>query len=180
MRQGPPRVFSRPARLAEGSEKEVKQNNFQNDSGESETQLKWPVDVALGGGKYVVADTYNHRILVWDELPTENGVPPDLILNSAPGEHSIDPNPRHDQFAWPWGVWTNGEMLIVSSTSSDVNLGGVRPGGWVLIWNSFPTQSGQPADVLLSAGGDIGTPRSITTDGESFLIVGDHNAQHQC
>ena len=42
----------------------------------------------------------------------------------------------------------------------------------------FPT-SDQPADIVLSANREMGTPRSITTDGESFLIIGDHNAQGQ-
>ena len=57
--------------------------------------------------------------------------------------------------------------------------GDIRFGGWVLIWNTFPTSSDQPADIVLSADRGMGTPRSITTDGESFLIIGDHNAQGQ-
>ena len=52
-------------------------------------------------------------------------------------------------------------------------------GGWVLIWNSFPTSPDQPADIVLSADGDIGTPRSLVTDGQTFLLVGDHNASNQ-
>jgi hypothetical protein len=34
------------------------------------------------------------------------------------------------------------------------------------------------ADIVLSNGGQIGTPRTITTDG-NFLMIGDHNAQGQ-
>jgi len=70
------------------------------------------------------------------------------------------------RFFWPWGVWTNGEKLVVSSTQH----------GGILIWNTFPTKSDQPADLLLKGGGKIGTPRHITSDGKS-LIVGDHNAR---
>jgi hypothetical protein len=62
-------------------------------------------------------------------------------------------------------VWTDGNKLAVASTES----------ASVLIWNSFPTYDGQPADVLLTGSGHIGTPRQITSDGNS-LIVGDHNA----
>ena len=156
------------------------QENFAtNNSGEQDNQLKWPVDVAAGGGKYIIADSYNHRILIWNQLPSENGSTPDLILRSVSTEPNIDVEPRNDQFAWPWGVWTDGIKLIVSSTSSDTEKGGVRSGGWVLIWNEFPTTPEQPADIILSASGDMGTPRGITTDGESFLIVGDHNAENQ-
>lgn len=150
-----------------------------NNSGESETELKWPADVAAGGGKYVIADTYNHRILIWDALPNSNASSPDLILTSTEYDDSPDVVPNVNQFAWPWGVWTDGEKLIVASTSSGSANGDIRFGGWVLIWNTFPTDSNQPADIVLSANREMGTPRSITTDGESFLIVGDHNAQGQ-
>ena len=156
------------------------QPNFDtNNSGESSTDLKWPADVAVGGGKYLVADTYNHRILVWNTLPTNNGAAPDLILNSSEYASGPDVQPSVDQFAWPWGVWTDGDKLIVTSTSSGSPDGDIRFGGWVLIWNHFPTEPNQPADIVLSASRDMGTPRSITTDGENFLIIGDHNAQNQ-
>ena len=147
-----------------------------NDSGESDTQLKWPADVAAGGGKYVIADTYNHRILIWNDIPQTNGSPPNLILTSAAHGDQPQPQPGLDRFAWPWGVWTDGNKLIVASTSSGSENGEIRFGGWVLILEFFPTSSGQPADIVLSANGKMGTPRSITTDGESFLLVGDHNA----
>ncbi len=150
-----------------------------NDSGESDNSMKWPADVAVGGGKYVVADTYNHRILIWDSLPQSNGSEPDLILTSAEHPDTFDVMPGVDRFAWPWGVWTDGERLIVTSTSSGSANGDIRFGGWVLIWNEFPTIADQPADIVLSADREMGTPRSITTDGNSFLIIGDHNAQGQ-
>ena len=44
----------------------------------------------------------------------------------------------------------------------------------VLIWNTFPTLDNQSADIYLTAQGDFGTPRTITSDG-THLIVGDHN-----
>ena len=75
-----------------------------NNSGESETELKWPVDVAAGGGKYVIADTYNHRILVWNDIPQSNGAVPDLILTSSAHDDTPFPEPGLDRFAWPWGV----------------------------------------------------------------------------
>ena len=156
------------------------QQNFgTNNSGESETELKWPADVAAGGGKYVIADTYNHRILIWNELPQHNASSPDLILTSTDYDDTPYTEPNVEQFAWPWGVWTDGEKLIVASTSGGSANGDIRFGGWVLIWNTFPTSSDQPADIVISANREMGTPRSITTDGESFLIIGDHNAQGQ-
>ncbi len=150
-----------------------------NNSGESETGLKWPADVAVGGGKYVIADTYNHRIMIWNEIPQSNGMAPDLILTSGEYDSTPTSEPSVDRFAWPWGVWTDGEKLIVTSTSSGAADGDIRFGGWVLIWNTFPVSPNQPADIVLSADQKMGTPRSITTDGQNFLIIGDHNAEEQ-
>ncbi len=155
------------------------QPDFQsNNSGEANHQLKWPADVAAADGKYLVADTYNHRILIWNTLPETNSTP-DLILTGRDIPSTPDAEPRADHFAWPWGVWTDGTTLVVTSTSSGSADDGIRFGGWVLIWNTFPTSANQPADLVLSANQQMGTPRSITTDGQTFLIIGDHNAQNQ-
>lgn len=133
-----------------------------NNSGAGLDQLNFPVNVATGGGKVVVADTENHRLLVWNQFPTKNGQPADLQIGGIDDSGGLQP--RKDRFYWPWGVWTDGERLAVSSTR----------GGFVLIWNKFPTRGDQPADILLRA--DFGTPRTITSNGKC-LIVGDHNAK---
>ena len=128
-------------------------------------QMNWPASVATDGKHVVVADTNNDRILIWNTFPKSNGIPADIILD---GKVGFDfGKPSKNGFSWPWGVWTNGEKLVVTSTS----------GGYVLIWNTFPTRNNQPADIYLTAGGDMGTPRTITSDGNS-LIVGDHNAKN--
>lgn len=139
------------------------QKNFTtNNSGADLDNLNWPVSVATDGVHVLVTDTYNNRILIWNSFPTKDGQPADLVLNDA-GNNS--PNlKRH--LAWPWAVWTNGQKLIVTSTSSSL----------VLIWNSLPTQNDQAADIILNAGGDFGTPRSIASDGTN-LMIGDHNAK---
>jgi hypothetical protein len=31
--------------------------------------------------------------------------------------------------AWPWGIWSDGESLVVTDTHK----------GYVLVWDSFPT-----------------------------------------
>ena len=55
------------------------QPNFStNDSGHGPNQLLWPTDVAAGGGKYIVADSYNNRILIWNSVP--NHISPNTII----------------------------------------------------------------------------------------------------
>jgi len=136
------------------------QPNFTaNDAGRGRGQMNWPVSTSTDGTRLVVTDTMNDRILIWNSFPTTNGQPADLVLDGDGNE------PSKSRIEWPWGVWTDGRRLAVSNTTI----------GSVLIWNNFPTTDDQPADVLLTGSGAMGTPRQITSDGTT-LLVGDHNA----
>ena len=144
------------------------QPNFTtNEPGTGRNQLNWPVSASTDGTRLAVTDTMNDRILIWTEFPTSNAEPADIVLEVIEnGTYTGAPtDASKSNIRWPWGVWTDGSRLAVSSTGS----------GSVLIWNTFPTYDGQPADLLLTGSGDMGTPRHITSDGDS-LIVGDHNA----
>ncbi|MBM4034296.1 MAG: hypothetical protein FJ291_21325 [Planctomycetes bacterium] len=137
-----------------------------NDPGTGLDQLNWPVSVATDGRRVVVADTYNDRILVWNSFPTRSGQAADFALGGRPKrpERPGLPPPR-SLTPWPWAVWTDGQKLIVTSTGS----------GSVLIWNQFPPAGDAPPALVLRAGGDFGTPRTIACDGR-HLMIGDHNA----
>jgi hypothetical protein len=137
-----------------------------NNPGTGPDQMNWPVSVSVGGGKLVVTDTYNNRILIWNSFPTQNDQPADLVINSVEGNLQQLQAEKKRSIQWPWGVWTDGKKLAVTSTLN----------GIVLLWNSFPTQNDQPADIYLTGQGNIGTPRTITSDG-NHLIVGDHNSK---
>jgi len=137
------------------------QPNFTtNVPGTGRHQMNWPMSASTDGTRLVVTDTNNDRILIWTEFPTSNAEPADIVLSGG-----VNAQPAKNNIQWPWGVWTDGNRLAVASTGS----------GSVLIWNSFPTYDGQPADLLLTGSGALGTPRQITSDGNS-LMVGDHNA----
>lgn len=130
-----------------------------NNPGTGLDELNWPVAVATANEKVIVADTYNDRLLVWNSFPNKSGQSADVELK---GDRNI---PKRT-IGWPWAVWTNGEKVVVTSTA----------GSRVLIWNSFPTQNNQPADLVLTANNNFGTPRSIGSDGK-HLMIGDHNAK---
>jgi len=135
-----------------------------NNPGTGLDQMNWPVSVSVGGGKVAVTDTYNNRILIWNSFPTKNGQAADLVINSAQGNKQQLQAEKKRSLQWPWGVWTDGKKLAITSTQNNL----------ILLWNTFPTQNDQIADVYLAGRGDIGTPRTITSDG-THLIVGDHN-----
>jgi hypothetical protein len=129
-------------------------NLIHNNSGSSLANMNWPTSVATDGTRIFVTDAYNDRVLVWNSFPTTNGVSADFeIINN--------------DLRWPWGIWSDGNKLLVASTMNP-------NGSAVLVWNSVPT-SNVPHDYAISSHGEMGTPRTITTDGSSFLIVGDHN-----
>jgi len=131
-----------------------------NDPGTGRHQMNWPVSSSTADGRLVVTDTNNDRILIWTSFPTRNGQPADIVLSTATGAEK----PR-GIISWPWGAWTDGERLVTTSTNESR----------ILVWTSFPTVDGQPADLVLDGGGDIGTPRQVVSDGAS-LLIGDHNA----
>ena len=137
------------------------QQDFSSNSpGTGRHQMNWPVSSATAAGRLVVTDTNNNRILVWNVFPTRNGQPADIVLSTSREGPKSD-----DVIGWPWGAWTDGSRLVTTSTNE----------GRILVWNNFPTRDGEPADIVLFGGGDIGTPRQVVSDGES-LLVGDHNA----
>ncbi|MFM8470224.1 MAG: hypothetical protein ACKODH_09680, partial [Limisphaerales bacterium] len=142
----------------------------QNYSGVGRHQLNWPGNVAItpDGQRIAVADTENHRVLVWNAFPTKNGQPADLALELSTFANDNVPQPGRRlggvRLAWPWGVWTDGTKLAVVATH----------GAAVLMWNSFPTRDQQPPDFILRPEG-AGTPRNVTSDGKTFFALSDHN-----
>lgn len=129
-------------------------NFITNNPGTGLNQMNWPGAVSVTtAGQVVVADSYNDRILIWNAFPTRSGQPADVQLT-------------HADLAWPWGVWTDGTRLAATSTSKSK----------ILFWNTLPS-SGNPAPSFSSSGGGrLGTPRTITTNGQWFG-VGDHNSR---
>jgi uncharacterized protein (TIGR03437 family) len=109
--------------------------------------LRGPVGVWLANGKLMVADDLNHRVLIWNQIPTSNFASADLVLGQADFTHSYAavtavggiPTPSANTLLNPVGVTTDGARLFVT------DLGNNR----VLIWNSMPTQNQQPADHVI-------------------------------
>jgi hypothetical protein len=100
-------------------------------------------------GKFLVTDGENHRVLIWNTVPTAAGQLPDLVLGQASFTHcvanddnqdgTVDLDPTARTLSSPAGIWTDGKRLAVVDSSNNR----------VLIWNTFPTQSFQPADQVL-------------------------------
>jgi hypothetical protein len=108
--------------------------------------LRGPQGVWIQYGKLYVADTQNHRVLVWNSIPTSNFQPADLVLGQPNFATAIEPDltkvavdAKPTTLLNPVSVTSDGQRLYVT------DLGHNR----VLIWNSLPTQNQQPADIAV-------------------------------
>jgi hypothetical protein len=96
-------------------------------------------------GKLIVADAANHRVLIWTQIPAANGVAADIILGQPNGQTCVqndDPltgEASAGTFHFPTGIWSDGTRLAVADSLNHR----------VLIWNTFPTTTQQPADHVL-------------------------------
>ena len=106
--------------------------------GAGRSGLNFPGDITSDGKRLIVADCGNARVLIWNTIPTENGQPADVVVGQ-PDFDSTEPRSGRTGFSEPDGVATDGKRLFVSDHDQRR----------VLIWNSIPTQNGQPADVVL-------------------------------
>src|SRR5579864_4849235 len=109
--------------------------------------FRGPQGVWIQGNRIFVADTQNHRVMIWNNIPSANNQPADIVLgepnfSTAPASTVNDTPAQANNLFSPVSVTSDGQRLFVA------DLGHNR----VLIWNSIPTQTQQPADV------EIGQP----------------------
>ncbi|WP_423960417.1 hypothetical protein [Candidatus Binatus sp.] len=106
-----------------------------------------PETISVAGGKLVVADSSNSRVLIFKKIPKKNGQKADIVLgqnnfktcvtlNNGTG---VSGSPSNANFSYPAGVWTDGTRIVV--TDEDESR--------VLIWTKFPTKNFQPANIVL-------------------------------
>ncbi len=113
-------------------------------SGLDSKTMRGPQGVWIQGTRLFVADTQNHRVLVWNNIPTSNGQAADYVLgepnfNTAPPATTLVSAPTASNLFSPVSVTSDGKRLLVT------DLGHNR----VLIWNSIPTQTAAAADLVL-------------------------------
>lgn len=104
--------------------------------------LNVPTGIAAFRGGLVVADAWNHRVLIWRQVPTGPDHPADIVLGQTAPDGALANRgadaPTASTLHWPYGVAEIGGRLVVCDT------GNRR----VLVWDD-PTQTGQPADLVL-------------------------------
>jgi len=148
------------------------------DMATSRAGLRNPYACALGGGRLAVADTDNHRVLLWDAVPSASAADADRVLGQGDftsGQGNRGGLPAADSLSSPQHVWTDGARVAVADTGNHR----------VLLWSSWPASDGQPADVVLgqadftSAGAGLGasalrSPGFVGLSPAGQLFIGDN------
>ncbi|MFY0528449.1 NHL repeat-containing protein [Archangium gephyra] len=102
------------------------------------TTLWNPTGVWTDGTRLVVADSYNNRVLLWNQFPTTDGQPADVVLGQADFT-SRAPALTASGMNTPYTVTSTGLQLFVTDSQHHR----------VLVWNALPTSNGTPADSVL-------------------------------
>lgn len=135
----------------------------------SATSLNVPTGICAAGEGLAVSDAWNHRILIWHKVPSENNIPADVVLGqedfksgeSNRGTSSPDAGTMH----WPYGVYYAEGKLFVADT------GNRR----VLIWNNLPQENGQKADVVLGQKSFFSRDENAGSDPNSMSMRWPHS-----
>ncbi len=128
----------------------------------SASTLRGPQGVWLQGGKLLIADTLNNRVLIYNAIPTSNGAAANVVLGAPDFTTVVVPPvtqqtvpPTQSNFSSPTSVTTDATHLYVT------DLGHNR----VLIWNSIPTTNNVAADV------EIGQPDFVSQTSNNRTAV---------
>lgn len=114
-----------------------------NANGKSvERGLHLPTGVRIIEGKLFVADSWHHRILVWNEIPTQNFQKPDYVIGqknlTEVTENRGQPKCSADSLYWCYGFnYINGIFYIADTGNRRV-----------LGFRGIPEQN-QPADFVI-------------------------------
>jgi hypothetical protein len=90
----------------------------------SAVTLQYPSGIWTDGKKLIVADAWNHRVLIWLSFPTVNGQAADVVLGQVDFNSNqanikgVGNAPSSQSLYWPYGVWSDGISLWIADTGN--------------------------------------------------------------
>lgn len=115
----------------------------------TDASLIFPESAIVAGGKLIISDAQNNRVLIWNSIPSSNGAAADVVLgqfdfthNTANDENQdgvVDATPSAKTLDYPTGVWSDGTRLVVADGNNNR----------VLIWDQVPTTNQAAANHVL-------------------------------
>ena len=122
------------------------EDSGRNSGGEvTASTLQYPSGLWSDGKQLIVADAWNHRVLVWHSIPNKNGQPADVILGqpnfstNLPNVKGIGNDPSSKTLNWPYGLFSDGKSLWIADT------GNRR----ILFYKNIPTENYTSADKVI-------------------------------
>ncbi len=104
--------------------------------------LNWCYGVFYHQGQLFVADTGNRRLLIWHQLPTENGQPADLVLGQ-PDMVSRNENggaiASASSMRWCHDITVWGDNLVVTDAGNNR----------IMIWDKIPSENNVACAAVL-------------------------------
>lgn len=148
---------------------------YQAESGASQSKTSRPRDVQPCGNAYVMSDTGNNRVLVWNSLPASTTVLPDYVLGQ-PNFTTNSAGTTAKKMNTPRGIACNDSMLVVADYSNNRVLGFALP-----VTASDPSAVfvlGQP-DFTSSAAATtacgLKNPAAVFLESEKLIIADTYN-----
>lgn len=104
---------------------DAKAGTGRNASGKvNASTLFYPSGLWSDGEKLIVADAWNHRVLIWRNMPTQDGQPADVVIGqpdferNEPNVEGISASPSSRSLNWPYGVFSDGRQLWIADTGN--------------------------------------------------------------
>ncbi|HPA25147.1 MAG TPA: hypothetical protein PLK76_00005, partial [bacterium] len=146
-------------------------NGGEANQGDVANGLYNPPSVYSDGTRLFIADFYNNRVLIYNEIPTSNNASADVVIGqpdlyaNTPNNGGIGPNTLYH----PNSVYATSSKLFIADYSNNR----------VLIYNTIPTSNNASADVVIgqedfthnsaNQGGSVGA----NTLGGSYNVYSD-------
>ncbi|MEZ4743729.1 MAG: NHL repeat-containing protein [Bdellovibrionota bacterium] len=115
-------------------------------TGASDRELFTPRSVFSDQTSLVVADTFNHRVLIWNNIPTVNQEAADIVIGQADfvsaQQNRGSSAPSANSMYSPQSVGIYSGKLVVTD----------RRNHRVLLWNTLPTTNGESASLVFGQG----------------------------
>lgn len=148
--------------------------------------MHWPYGVFYHQGQLFVADTGNRRLLIWQQLPTENGQSADIVLGQ-PDMISRNENgggsPTAASMRWCHDITIWDDNLVVTDAGNNR----------VMIWQGIPTENNTPCAVVLGqksfdfvemnqgvyfpSAGSLSMPYGVAVGGDWLLVADTANSR---
>ncbi len=118
--------------------------------------MNGPQGIAICGTKLFVADNQNHRVMVWNTLPTTTQQAADFVLGQTNFTNNTPLATGATTLNSPVGVHCTATQLFVAD----------RDNNRVLIWNTIPTTMGAGANVAV---GQVGLAAAVPATSQNGL-----------